>query len=78
MISHKLPGTRGWFVIHHIGCGMQLFTDERSGDLLAGSPKTARLDRHGWHNPASRGPAAGQGSVPQSRRNTCATSSRRP
>src|ERR1700716_124890 len=26
VISHKLLGTREWFVIHHSECGMQLFT----------------------------------------------------
>jgi len=27
VISHKLLGTREWFVIHHTNCGMELFTD---------------------------------------------------
>ena len=34
VISHKLLGTREWFVIHHSNCGMELFTDGVMGDLL--------------------------------------------
>ena len=34
VISHKLLGTKEWFVIHHTNCGMELFTDEIMGDLL--------------------------------------------
>ena len=34
VISHKLLGTREWFVIHHTNCGMELFCDEVMGDLL--------------------------------------------
>ena len=34
VISHKLLGTREWFVIHHTNCGMELFTDDVIGDLL--------------------------------------------
>src|SRR5216684_1951959 len=37
VISHKLLGTNEWFVIHHSDCGMQLFTSEIIGDLLASS-----------------------------------------
>ena len=28
VISHKLLGTREWFVIHHTDCGMETFTDD--------------------------------------------------
>jgi len=28
VISHKLLGTREWFVIHHTDCGMELFTND--------------------------------------------------
>jgi carbonic anhydrase len=28
VISHKLPGTREWFVIHRTNCGMETCTDE--------------------------------------------------
>jgi hypothetical protein len=31
VISHKLLGTREWFVIHHTNCGMELFTDNIIG-----------------------------------------------
>src|SRR5436305_5200051 len=34
VISHKLLGTREWFVVHHTDCGMELFDDEVMGDLL--------------------------------------------
>src|SRR6202167_2767724 len=43
VISHKLLGTREWFVIHHTNCGMELFTDNIIGDLLANSLETAEL-----------------------------------
>lgn len=48
VISHKLLGTREWFVIHHSDCGMALFTDEIIGDLLAHSLETAQVDENGW------------------------------
>jgi carbonic anhydrase len=38
VISHKLLGTREWFVIHHTDCGMALFTDDIIRDLLSKSP----------------------------------------
>ena len=41
VISHKLLGTREWFVIHHTNCGMELFCDEVMGDLLEDSLATA-------------------------------------
>ena len=55
VISHKLLGTREWFVIHHTNCGMELFTDEIMGDLLAGSLATAKFDGKLWSNPQSGG-----------------------
>ena len=51
VISHKLLGTREWFVVHHTDCGMELFTDEVMGDLLAGSLETATFDGTAWANP---------------------------
>jgi carbonic anhydrase len=45
-----LLGTREWFVIHHTDCGMETFTNEIMGDLLAHSLKTATLDANGWHD----------------------------
>ena len=48
IISHKLLGTNEWFVIHHTNCGMETFTDEVMGDLLASSLNTAELTAEGW------------------------------
>ena len=50
VISHKLLGTREWFVIHHTGCGMETFTDEIMRGLLAQSLETATVDASGWHD----------------------------
>jgi carbonic anhydrase len=50
IISHKLLGTREWFVIHHTDCGMELFTDDIIRGLLAGSLTTATIDANGWRN----------------------------
>lgn len=50
VISYKLLGTREWFVIHHTDCGMETFTNEIMGDLLAGSLQTASVDAGGWHD----------------------------
>lgn len=50
VISHKLLGTKEWFVIHHTDCGMQLFTDDIIRDLLKTSLKTATVDETGWRN----------------------------
>lgn len=50
VISHKLLGTKEWFVIHHTDCGMELFTSEIMGDLLAESLETASIDENGWKN----------------------------
>jgi carbonic anhydrase len=50
VISHKLLGTREWFVIHHTDCGMELFTDEVMRKLLSKSLKTATIDENGWRN----------------------------
>jgi carbonic anhydrase len=51
VISHKLLGTREWFVIHHTNCGMELFTDGIIRDLLASSLETAVHDGKQWKNP---------------------------
>ena len=50
IISHKLPGTQEWFVIHHTDCGMELFTDDIIRNLLSKSLKTATADESGWGN----------------------------
>ncbi len=58
VISHKLLGTREWFVIHHTDCGMETFTDEIMRGLLASSLETATIDAGGW-----RDTGAGPGST---------------
>ncbi len=60
VISHKLLGTREWFVIHHTDCGMETFTDEIMGDLLASSLQTATVDESGWHD-TGEGPGTTEG-----------------
>lgn len=61
VISHKLLGTREWFVIHHTDCGMELFTNDVMGGLLEGSLATAVLEPSGWRNvSASGGSVAGR------------------
>src|ERR1700693_1197870 len=61
VISHKLLGTREWFVIHHTNCGMELFTDDVIGDLLDDNLVTANFDGEAWSNPKhGHGASAGQ------------------
>jgi carbonic anhydrase len=58
VISHKLLGTKEWFVIHHTNCGMELFCDEIMGDLLEDSLATAAFDGKTWSNPQHGGGCA--------------------
>jgi carbonic anhydrase len=60
VISHKLLGTREWFVIHHTDCGMETFTNDIMGDLLASSLETATVDASGWHD-SGKGPGSPEG-----------------
>lgn len=60
VISYKLLGTREWFVIHHTDCGMETFTDEIMGNLLASSLKTAALTEKGWED-VGEGPGSPEG-----------------
>ena len=60
VISYKLLGTREWFVIHHTNCGMEFFTDELIGDLLANSLETAALTADGFKDVGS-GPGSTEG-----------------
>ena len=55
VISHKLLGTREWFVIHHTNCGMELFSDEVMADLLDDDLATASFDGKAWSNPHHHG-----------------------
>ena len=60
VISHKLLGTREWFVIHHTDCGMETFTNEIMADLLGSSLETATIDASGWHD-TGKGPGSPEG-----------------
>jgi carbonic anhydrase len=60
IISHKLLGTKEWFVIHHTDCGMETFTDEVMRWLLRQSLDTAKLEADGWHEVGS-GPGSSEG-----------------
>jgi carbonic anhydrase len=44
VISHKLLGTKEWFVIHYTNCGMELFSDEIMADLIEDDLATASSD----------------------------------
>lgn len=50
VISHKLLGTKEWFVIHHTDCGMETFTNEIIRGLLSQSLSTSTVDADGWHD----------------------------
>jgi carbonic anhydrase len=54
IISHKLLGTKEWFVVHHTNCGMELFSDEIIADLLEDDLGTAAFDGKKWANPRHR------------------------
>ena len=60
VISHKLLGTREWFVIHHTDCGMETFTNEIMRSLLANSLETATIDQRGWRD-TGKGPGSSEG-----------------
>src|SRR5881275_1247602 len=60
VISHKLLGTREWFVIHHTNCGMETFTDDVMRDLLASSLETAELGAQGFRD-VGKGPGSAEG-----------------
>jgi carbonic anhydrase len=55
VISHKLLGTREWFVIHHTDCGMTLFDGETMASLLEASLATAMFDGLAWQNIQTEG-----------------------
>lgn len=50
VISHKLLGTKEWFVIHHTDCGMEYFKDDELAELLVGDLETAELTPDGFRN----------------------------
>ncbi len=55
VISHKFLGTNQWAVIHHTGCGMEMFTGEIMARLLETSLGTAVRGGEGWRNPDESG-----------------------
>jgi len=60
VISHKLLGTREWFVIHHTNCGMEFFTNDIMRDLLEQSLDSAELRGGQWVD-VGRGPGSRAG-----------------
>ena len=60
VISHKLLGTKEWFVIHHTNCGMEFFTNEVMRGLLASSLETAALTAEGFKD-VGKGPGSHAG-----------------
>ena len=60
VISYKLLGTSEWLVIHHSNCGMEFFTNEVIGDLLANSLETAALGPEGFYD-IGTGPGSPEG-----------------
>jgi len=60
VISHKLLGTREWFVIHHTDCGMLAFTNEVMRSLLEHSLETAQLEGGKWKD-VGKGPGSVEG-----------------
>jgi carbonic anhydrase len=62
IISHKLLGTREWFVIHHTDCGMETFTDEVMRSLLREGLDTAQFGPDGWRD-VGRGPGSKAGDM---------------
>ena len=60
VISHKLLGTREWFVIHHTDCGMLAFTNEIMRSLLEHSLETAQLEGGKWKD-VGKGPGSVEG-----------------
>lgn len=58
VISHKLLGTKEWFVIHHTNCGMELFSSDIIANLLSDNLSTASFDGKTWSNPSKGGGSA--------------------
>ena len=60
VISHKLLGTKEWFVVHHTDCGMEPFTDEVMRGLLRQSLDPAQIGPGGWKD-VGKGPGSAEG-----------------
>lgn len=50
VISYKLLGTREWFVVHHVDCGMLTFTDAIISELLVEDLSAATIVEGKWQN----------------------------
>lgn len=55
VVSHKLLGTREWFVIHHTDCGMSSIDDQTMVRLLNTSLTTAIYNGSTWVNQQQEG-----------------------
>ena len=55
VISYKLLGTKEWFVIHHVDCGMLSFTNETMRDLLSKSLEGATIENGRWKDVGTGG-----------------------
>ena len=51
VISHKLLGTKEFYVIHHTDCGMGMFDQTTMETLLESSLNTATPGADGWSDP---------------------------
>ncbi len=60
VISYKLLGTKEWFVIHHVDCGMLTFTDSVISKLLSSSLEQATIGPNGWED-VGKGPGSDEG-----------------
>ena len=60
VISYKLLGTKEWFVVHHVDCGMLTFTNEVLRDLLSKSLEPATIENGQW-NDVGNGDGAREG-----------------
>jgi carbonic anhydrase len=60
VISHKLLGTKEWFVVHHTDCGMETFTNDVIRGLLRQSLETAEVGPAGWKD-VGQGPGSTAG-----------------
>ncbi|MCO5045790.1 MAG: carbonic anhydrase [Verrucomicrobia bacterium] len=60
VISYKLLGTKEWFVVHHVDCGMLTFTDDVISKLLANSLEQSTIGANGWED-HGKGPGSDEG-----------------
>jgi carbonic anhydrase len=60
VISYKLLGTKEWFIVHHVDCGMLTFTDDIINGLLEKSLEQAVITDKGWEDKGA-GPGSTEG-----------------